>query len=201
MAGNGHFSKLANLADVPDGGTTAVDAPDGRSIALFNVAGTVYATNNQCPHMGYPLTRGVVRQGVVTCDWHARSFDLEGGGCFMPGCDDLETYPVEVRDGEVWVLLSNDVYERKDQHLRLLWEGLLTSDEWTMAKAIAQLLEGGVSEAEIIEVCVRHLGRHIATRHGPDGGFDVSQLLNGIQVAKNSVGNGEKRSFVTSAPN
>ena len=151
MSAKPEFVKLAALSDIPDGGSRAVDAPDGRNVALFNVAGKVFATNNQCPHMGYPLTRGVVRQGVVTCDWHARTFDLEGGGCFMPGCDDLETFPVEIRDGDVWVGLSNGGYTRKEQHLRLLWEGLLTSDEWTMAKAIAQLLEGGVEEAEIIE--------------------------------------------------
>jgi nitrite reductase/ring-hydroxylating ferredoxin subunit len=37
-------------------------------IALFNVDGRIYATDNQCPHMGYPLTRGAVRHGILTCD-------------------------------------------------------------------------------------------------------------------------------------
>ena len=92
------FIRVASLADIPPGGTRAVKLDDKRSVALFNVDGRIYATSNQCPHMGYPLTRGTVRHGVITCDWHGRSFDLEGGGCFMPGCDDLETFPVELRN-------------------------------------------------------------------------------------------------------
>ena len=73
-----NWIRVAALSDVPLGEAKAVKLAPGRSIALFNVDGRVYATDNQCPHMGYPLTRGAVRHGVLTCDWHGRSFDLEG---------------------------------------------------------------------------------------------------------------------------
>ena len=185
---NAEFRKVASLADVPLRGTKAVRLDDKRSVALFNLDGRVYATNNQCPHMGYPLTRGTVRYGVVTCDWHRRSFDLEGGGCFMPGCDDVETFPVEVRNGDVWIRLGNPAYSRKDKHLRLLLEGLLRSDEWTIAKAIGQLQAGGVPDAEIAHVCLRHLGRHVTTEGGPEAGGKVSSLINGIKVARKYEG-------------
>ena len=181
---NTEFRKVASLADIPLGGTKAVRLDDKRSVALFNVDGRIYATNNQCPHMGYPLTRGTVRYGVVTCDWHRRSFDLEGGGCFMPGCDDLETFPVEVRNGDVWIRLGSPAYSRKDKHLRLLWEGLLRSDEWTIAKAIGQLQAGGVPDTEIAHVCLRHLGRHVTTEGGPEAGGKVSSLINSIKIAR-----------------
>jgi len=178
------FIKVASIADIASGGSKAVTLDDKRSVALFNVDGRIYATNNQCPHMGYPLTRGTVRHGVVTCDWHGRSFDLEGGGCFMTGCDDLETFPVELRNGEVWIGVESREYKRKDKHLRLLWEGLLRSDEWTIAKAIALLQAGEVPESEIAQVCLRHLGRHVTTEGGPDAGLKVSSLINGIKVAR-----------------
>jgi nitrite reductase/ring-hydroxylating ferredoxin subunit len=178
------FIKVASVADIPPGGTKAVKLDEKRSAALFNVEGRIYATNNQCPHMGYPLTRGTVRHGVVTCDWHGRSFDLAGGGCFMPGCDDLETFPVELRNGEVWIGLENRAYTRKDKHLRLLWEGLLRSDEWTIAKGIGLLQAGGVPDREIAQVCLRHLGRHVTTEGGPEAGAKVSSLINGIKVAR-----------------
>jgi len=178
------FIKVASIADIASGGSKAVMLDDKRSVALFNVDGRIYATNNQCPHMGYPLTRGTVRHGVVTCDWHGRSFDLEGGGCFMTGCDDLETFPVELRNGEVWIGVESREYKRKDKHLRLLWEGLLRSDEWTIAKAIALLQAGEVPESEIAQVCLRHLGRHVTTEGGPDAGLKVSSLINGIKVAR-----------------
>jgi nitrite reductase/ring-hydroxylating ferredoxin subunit len=84
--------QVAAFSDIPPGDAKAVKLDDGRSIALFNVGGRIFATDNQCPHMGYPLTRGTIREGILTCDWHGRSFDLEGGGCFNYECDDLQIF-------------------------------------------------------------------------------------------------------------
>ncbi len=193
------FRKVASVADIPPGGTRAVKLDDTRSVALFNVDGRIYATNNQCPHMGYPLTRGTVRHGVVTCDWHGRSFDLAGGGCFMPGCDDLETFPVELRNGDVWIGVVSKAYTRKDKHLRLLWEGLLRSDEWTIAKGIGLLQAGGVPDREIAQVCLRHLGRHVTTEGGPEAGGKVSSLINGIKVARRYDGEEKLIAFAGAA--
>ena len=64
--------RVAAFSDVRAGEAKAIKFGEGRSIALFNVDGRVYATDNQCPHMGYPLTRGAVRHGILTCDWHGR---------------------------------------------------------------------------------------------------------------------------------
>ncbi len=150
---------VAAFGDVPAGEAKAIRLGEGRSIALFNVDGRIYATDNQCPHMGYPLTRGAVRHGILTCDWHGRSFDLEGGGCFNYECDDLQTFPVEVRQGEIWIQLGDAQYKRRDEHLRLLRQGLLSEDRWTISKAIALLLKGRVPEEEIVAMVLRHLGR------------------------------------------
>jgi len=115
-----HWKHVAALSDVPMGESKAVRLEEGRSVALFNVDGRIYATDNQCPHMGYPLTRGVVRDGILTCDWHGRSFDLEGGGCFNYECDNLQTFPVDVRQNEIWIQPGDTQYKRRDEHLRLL---------------------------------------------------------------------------------
>ena len=58
-----NFVRVADLKEVPEGTPKAVKV-EGRSIALFQHQGNIYATDNQCPHMGYPLTRGRVRDGV-----------------------------------------------------------------------------------------------------------------------------------------
>ena len=139
------FIKVARLPEVIEGKPKAVRVK-GHSIALFNVDGRIYATDNQCPHMGYPLTRGAIRHGVLTCDWHGWSFDLEGGGCFVGGCDDLATFPVDIRDGEIWLNVTKAESSRRENHLRLLQEGLLTEDSWTLSKAIALLLADGLPE-------------------------------------------------------
>jgi nitrite reductase/ring-hydroxylating ferredoxin subunit len=177
------FTKVARLSEVVEGKPKAVRVK-GHSIALFNVDGRIYATDNQCPHMGYPLTRGAIRSGVLTCDWHGWSFDLEGGGCFVGGCDDLATFPVDVRDDEIWLNVNKVESSRRENRLRLLQEGLLTEDSWTLSKAIALLLADGLPEKDVIELFVKHMGRNIATRRGPEGGRHVAHLISGIKVAR-----------------
>jgi nitrite reductase/ring-hydroxylating ferredoxin subunit len=176
--------QLAAVSDVPLGEAKAIKLGEGRSIALFNVDGRIYATDNQCPHMGYPLTRGAIRNGILTCDWHGRSFDLEGGGCFNYECDDLQTFPVDIRQDKIWIQLGDPQYKRRDEHLRLLWEGLLSEDRWTISKAIALLLKGNVPEEEIVEMILRHLGRRIASSEDSEGGGEVSRLINGLKVGR-----------------
>ena len=181
-----HWKHVAALSDVPMGESKAVRLEEGRSVALFNVDGRIYATDNQCPHMGYPLTRGVVRDGILTCDWHGRSFDLEGGGCFNYECDNLQTFPVDVRQNEIWIQPGDTQYKRRDEHLRLLWEGLLSEDRWTISKAIALLLKGNVPEEEVVEMLLRHVGRQIASSEdeNSNGGAAVARLINGLKVGK-----------------
>ncbi len=181
------FVRVATVDEVPEGKPKAVKV-DGKSVALFYHEGAHYATDNQCPHMGYPLVRGRVRNGVLTCDWHGWSYDMRGGGCFTGGCDDIEAYPVEVRDGAIWVDVNVEGSARSDRHLLLLEEGLLSGDDWTLAKAIAMTLARGVSEQETLRLLVQHMGQHIATERGPDGGNRLALTVNGVRVARRYEG-------------
>ena len=179
-----NFVRVAELKDLTEDAPKAVKV-EGRSIALFQHEGNIYATDNQCPHMGYPLTRGRVRNGVLTCDWHGWSYDMKGGGCFTGGCDDLDTFSVEVRDGAIYIDVRGGGAKRKDAHFLLLKEGLLSEDNWTLSKAIAIMLAKGVSEKETLNRVVRHLGRHIATgRDVNDGGRELALMVNGVKVAR-----------------
>ena len=183
LAEKTNFVKVAALSDIAEGKPRAVRV-EGHSIALFQHEGSVYATDNQCPHMGYPLVRGRVRKGVLSCDWHGWSYDMEGGGCFTGGCDDLATFPVEVREGDIYIDVASGGKKRDDAHFLLLKEGLLSHDNWTLSKAIAILLAKGVSEAETLELMVKHMGRHIATDRGArDGGEKLALMMNGVKVA------------------
>ena len=53
--------------------------------------------------MGFPLDRGSVEDGTLTCHWHHARFDVASGCTFDLWADDVPTCPAEVRDGEVWV--------------------------------------------------------------------------------------------------
>ena len=74
-----------------------------RPVLVVHDRGRVFALDNRCPHMGFPLDRGSVEDGILTCHWHHARFDLASGCTFDLWADDVPTCPVEVRDGEVWV--------------------------------------------------------------------------------------------------
>ena len=76
---------------------------EGRPVAVFFDQGKVYALDNRCPHMGFPLHRGTVNDGILTCHWHHAKFDLAGGCTFDPFADDVASFPVEVRGEDVWL--------------------------------------------------------------------------------------------------
>ena len=178
-----NFVKVANLDELAEGKPRAIRV-EGQSIALFKHNGNIYATDNQCPHMGYPLTRGRVRGGVLTCDWHGWSYDMGGGGCFTGGCDDLSTFPVEVREDEIYIDVASGGKKRDDAHFLLLQEGLLSGDNWTLSKAVAIMLARGVSEADVLNRLVRHGGRHFVTElDAGEGGWQLAHLVNGVKVA------------------
>jgi nitrite reductase/ring-hydroxylating ferredoxin subunit len=74
-----------------------------RPILVIYDRGRVFALDNRCPHMGFPLERGSVEDGILTCHWHHARFDLESGCTFDLWADDVPICPVEVRNGDVWV--------------------------------------------------------------------------------------------------
>jgi nitrite reductase/ring-hydroxylating ferredoxin subunit len=76
---------------------------DGHVVLLWRDGGRVFALDNRCPHMGFPLDQGTCADGLLTCHWHQARFDLESGGTFDSWADDVPTFPVEVRGDDVWV--------------------------------------------------------------------------------------------------
>ncbi len=96
------FQRVASVADVTKIGLHTVYADD-QVIVLVYHEGQIYALDNRCPHMGFPLDKGSVADGILTCHWHHARFDLCTGGSFDLWADDTTRFPVEVRDGDVYV--------------------------------------------------------------------------------------------------
>ena len=94
--------RVGSIGELKAGGCRVVTG-GGHAIAVIYHDGQVYAVDNRCPHMGFPLDRGSVKDGILTCHWHNARFDLASGGTFNPFADDVRSFPVTVRDGQVWV--------------------------------------------------------------------------------------------------
>ena len=101
--------------------------------------GKVYALDNRCPHMGFPLHRGTVQDGILTCHWHHAKFDLAGGCTFDPFADDVTAFYTEVRDGSVWLDPTPIEEERLTHWLRKLEEGLKQNIRLVTAKSVISL--------------------------------------------------------------
>src|SRR5574337_77850 len=96
------FARAASLDDLRGKGAISANI-DGHTLVLFAYGEQVYAVDNRCPHMGFPLDRGTVRDGILTCHWHHARFDLASGGTFDQFADDVRAFPVDIRGDEIWV--------------------------------------------------------------------------------------------------
>ena len=122
-------------------------------VCVFWHDGRAYALDDRCPHMGFPLHRGSVEAGLVTCHWHHARFDLASGGTLDPFADDARAFPVEVEGDDVYLVVTAPD-NRVDHLRRRLAEGLEGGLTLVTAKAVLGLLEADVSPAEIVRVGV-----------------------------------------------
>jgi nitrite reductase/ring-hydroxylating ferredoxin subunit len=150
--------RAASLEEVRSEGIRVAHV-NGHTLALFAQGDDVYAVDNRCPHMGFPLHRGTCRDGILTCHWHHARFDLASGGTFDPWADDLRTFPVEIRDGEVWVDTRPHLDAQEHQRRRLR-EGLERNLNLVIAKAVITLAEGDGDPLGPVRI-----GLEFGTRH------------------------------------
>ena len=91
--------RAGTVDELKEAGMTVV--PVGRTPVLVLWDGEAFrALDNRCPHMGFPLHTGDVRDGLLACHWHHARFDVTCGQTLDPWADDVDCYAVEVRDGE-----------------------------------------------------------------------------------------------------
>jgi nitrite reductase/ring-hydroxylating ferredoxin subunit len=146
------FVQAAQFSNLRGKGSLSVQV-DGHPVVLFLYGDQVYAVDNRCPHMGFPLDRGTVRDGILTCHWHHARFDLASGGTFDLFADDVRVFPVEIHDDQVWVDVSvqHDMIEHQRDRLH---DGLERNISLVIAKAVLSLLENRVSPVEPFRIGV-----------------------------------------------
>jgi nitrite reductase (NADH) small subunit len=96
------FLRAAKKDEVPPGAIREFQL-DGKTIALANVEGKLYAINNTCLHRGGPLGQGELQGNVVTCPWHGWQYDVTSGKAALNPAVAVACFPVEVRGDDIWV--------------------------------------------------------------------------------------------------
>jgi toluene monooxygenase system ferredoxin subunit len=95
-------TRVCALADLWSGEMRGIDV-HGRKILLVNVGGTVNAFPDRCLHQAMPLSAGKLSGCVLTCAAHEWQYDARTGAGINPEGVALRRYPLEIRDGEIWI--------------------------------------------------------------------------------------------------
>jgi nitrite reductase (NADH) small subunit len=94
--------KVGTIAELPPGQCKTVSV-NGTDLAIYNVAGKIYATANACPHRGGSLGEGLLEGSLITCPRHGWQFDVVTGCLATNPQATVQTYPVQVSGDDIAV--------------------------------------------------------------------------------------------------
>jgi nitrite reductase/ring-hydroxylating ferredoxin subunit len=101
-----HPFPVCAAADLPPGSVRSFEIGDQR-VAVYNIDGEFYATEAHCTHAAADLADGILEGQVIECSLHFGAFHVPSGKAVQAPCfDDLRTFRTEVKDGQVFVDLS-----------------------------------------------------------------------------------------------
>jgi naphthalene 1,2-dioxygenase system ferredoxin subunit len=94
---------IASKADVTEDDVMGVDI-DAKSIALYQVDGEIFATDNICTHGNARLCDGFLEGHEIECPLHQGKFDIRSGKAMCaPLTEDIRTYPVKIEGDRVFI--------------------------------------------------------------------------------------------------
>jgi nitrite reductase/ring-hydroxylating ferredoxin subunit len=128
----------------------------GKQIAVFNTPDGIRACDNRCPHEGYPLSEGNLSPDcILTCNWHNWKFNLETGDNLYGG-DRLRTYPVEIREDEIWIDITDLPYrERYAAITSSLHDAFDDYSYDRIAREIARLTSRGADPLDALRLAIQ----------------------------------------------
>jgi nitrite reductase/ring-hydroxylating ferredoxin subunit len=131
--------KIAGKTEINQAGCKVFQV-NGHTLAVFNTPEGLFAVDNRCPHMGFPLDKGTIKDGILTCHWHHARFDLASGGAFDLFADDVMAYPVVVEGEDVFIDLSQ-TRNPQTYYQKRLQDGLEQNLRLVVAKASIALVK------------------------------------------------------------
>ena len=150
MTNQGDWVPAVGIDDLPIGGRKLFRHYDKR-IAVFRTDRAIYAIDNRCPHQGYALLQGDVKEETLTCAWHNWKFELDEGGFCSFGGESVRTYPVEVRGGQVFVDVTDPAAEViAPQLFESLLEAMGEVDIGRLARDTMRLRQIGTPLIEVV---------------------------------------------------
>lgn len=101
--------KLCQTLEVQEGAPKSIEIPGYPVLAVYEVDGTYYVTDNMCTHGLAMLTDGFQDGATIECPFHGGTFDIRSGKATSYPCHiPLKTYAVAVDDGWITLIESAD---------------------------------------------------------------------------------------------
>ncbi len=95
--------------ELQPGDARRIDLPDQPPVAVFNVDGNFYATDDTCTHGDASLSEGFMEGCVIECPFHSGTFDVcTGKALTHPVTKSLKVYPIRIEEGSVFVVLDDE---------------------------------------------------------------------------------------------
>lgn len=100
------WKTVARIEDLPENTPVPFEVDD-QAIVLIKIGDRVYAIEDLCSHMEYPLHDGTIEDHIITCAYHGARFNIETGAVVsLPAFEPIKTFPVKIVDGNVLVNLD-----------------------------------------------------------------------------------------------
>lgn len=100
---NEKWVAVAQVSGLEPGAMAGVEVGD-LQLAIYNVEGEFFATDNMCTHAFAMLTDGFLDGDVIECPLHGGCFKVKTGeGQGAPITEDIKTYPVRVVGDDIEV--------------------------------------------------------------------------------------------------
>jgi nitrite reductase/ring-hydroxylating ferredoxin subunit len=144
----GGFIRAGTLHELRDRHHVVVGTPSG-AVLVVAAGDEVVALDNRCPHMGFPLHRGSIEDGILTCHWHHARFDLRSGSTFDLWADDVPQRAIRIVDGEIWVTATPAPRAEAAHWQRRLHDGLAHNIRLVIGKALLGATVAGVPASEL----------------------------------------------------
>jgi nitrite reductase/ring-hydroxylating ferredoxin subunit len=100
--------RVCAQSDIAPESVKAYEVGD-RRLAVYNIDGQFYVTDDECTHASASLADGMLEDGVIECCLHFGAFDVKTGAVKAPPCSiALRTYKVLLQGDDVCVDLDKD---------------------------------------------------------------------------------------------
>lgn len=108
------FVRVCELDQVEEEVPIAVHVDGFPPLAVYNVEGEYFVTDDNCTHGNGILSEGFQEGGIIECPFHGGAFDIRTGAVTAPPCQTpVRIYPVQIEKN--WILIASPPDARSDE--------------------------------------------------------------------------------------